>query len=59
MLALAMSVVETVVDSNQLNLKEEEVNLNKAGVATLNFKLGKEEEEHGSYQKRQRVWGNY
>lgn len=59
MIALAMSVVETVVDSNQLNLKEEEVYLNKAGVATLNLKLGKEEEEHGSYQKRQRVWGNY
>ena len=45
MLALAESMVATVVASNQFKLKESEVMLNKAGVDTLNLKLGKEEED--------------
>ena len=45
MLALAESMVATVVASNQLKLKESEVMLNKAGMAVLNLKLGKEEED--------------
>ena len=44
MLALAESMVAAVVGSNQLKLKESELMLNKAGVAALNLKLGKEEE---------------
>ena len=59
MLELAESLVATVVASNQLKLKEREVILNKAGVATLKLKLGKEEQEHGTYPKRIRGWGSY
>ena len=43
MLALAKSMIATVVASNQLKLKEGEVMLNQASVALLNLKLGKKE----------------
>ena len=55
MLALAESMVAAVVGSNQLKLKESELMLNKAGAAALNLKLGKEEEERGSHQKKRRL----
>jgi len=60
MLALAESMLTTVVESNQLNLKEKEVMLMKAGAAALNLKLGKEvEEEQGFRSKRPNIWGNH
>ena len=59
MLELAESMVATVVAGDQLKLKEGKVNLNKAGVATLKLKLGKEEQEHDNYPKRIRGWGSY
>jgi len=59
MLELAESLVATVVASNQLKLKEGKVNLNKAVVATLKLKLGKEEQGHGNYPKSIRGWGSY
>ena len=59
MLELAESMVATVVAGDQLKLKEGKVNLNKAGVATLKLKLGKEEQGHGNYPKSIRGWGSY
>merc|ERR1712181_56092 len=60
MLALAESMLATVVESNQLNLKEREVMLMTAGAAALNLKLGKEvEEEQGFRSKRPNIWGNH
>merc|ERR1712192_214602 len=64
MLALAESMLATVVESNQLNLKEREVMLMKAGAAALNLKLGKDVEEQGFRSKRPNIqkpiiWGSY
>ena len=55
MLALAESMIATVVDSNQLNLKEREVMLMKAGAAALNLKMGKDVEEQGFRSKRPNI----
>ena len=59
MLALAESMIATVVESNQLNLKEREVMMMKAGAAALNLKLGKDVEEQGFRSKRPNIWGNH
>merc|ERR1712192_302201 len=52
MLALAESMLTTVVESNQLNLKAKEVMLMKAGAAALNLKLGKEVEEKQGFRSK-------
>ena len=59
MLALAESMIATVVESNQLNLREREVMMMKAGAAALNLKLGKDVEEQGFRSKRPNIWGNH
>jgi len=59
MLALAESMIATVVESNQLNLKEREVMMMKAGAAVLNLKLGEDVEEQGFRSKRPNIWGNH
>jgi len=59
MLALAESMLATVVESNQLNLKEREVMMMRAGAAALNLKLGKDVEEQGFRSKRPNIWGNH
>ena len=59
MLALAESMLTTVVDSNQLNLKKREVMFMKAGAAAMNLKLWKDVEEQGFRSKRPHIWGNH